>query len=366
MKWPPVAHLLAAAGRFSTRLGPQFAGAITYFSVLSLVPILMFSFAMLGMVLTVLRPDLLAGIQVWVEQALGGVPGDNAQSIKGVIDNALSSWKGIGLTALLMAGYSGSGWVGNLKMAVRMMWREVAVDEENSTNPVVNVLGNMVIFLGLIVCVILVIAVAQFGWLGSSWLIGVLQLDGVPGIGLLFSVVSFLLNFLVAWILVAFLFLTLPGERVRSRVWLVGVTMGALLITILQQLAGVITSMFSSSPAASVFGSLILLMLLMNLLATVLLFCAAWIGTDPQRRPDVSGVRAKAAEMAANRAAVARAFAEPTGSQPPEELVKQSVAERGVRAGLKVGYGVGAATGLGAGALLAATASAFSRLFGRR
>ncbi len=43
--WPSVAHLLRAAERFNDRLGSQFGAAITYFSFLSLIPILMVSFA---------------------------------------------------------------------------------------------------------------------------------------------------------------------------------------------------------------------------------------------------------------------------------------------------------------------------------
>ncbi len=39
--WPSVAHLLRAAERFNDRLGSQFGAAITYFSFLSLIPILM-------------------------------------------------------------------------------------------------------------------------------------------------------------------------------------------------------------------------------------------------------------------------------------------------------------------------------------
>lgn len=46
---PVVAHALCAVERFNERLGPQFAGSITYFSVLSVVPILMFVFASIGM-----------------------------------------------------------------------------------------------------------------------------------------------------------------------------------------------------------------------------------------------------------------------------------------------------------------------------
>ena len=56
---PWVAHLLRAVERFTNRLGNQFGAAITYFSVLALVPILLFAFAVLGFVLTVLRPDLI-------------------------------------------------------------------------------------------------------------------------------------------------------------------------------------------------------------------------------------------------------------------------------------------------------------------
>ena len=49
---PWVAHLLRAVERFNNRLGTQFAAAITYFSVLALVPIMLFAFS-----ITRLRAD---------------------------------------------------------------------------------------------------------------------------------------------------------------------------------------------------------------------------------------------------------------------------------------------------------------------
>ncbi len=48
---PVIAHLLRAAERFNDRLGNQFGAAITYFSFLSMIPILMVSFAAAGFVL---------------------------------------------------------------------------------------------------------------------------------------------------------------------------------------------------------------------------------------------------------------------------------------------------------------------------
>ena len=61
-KRPWVAHLLRAVERFNTRLGSEFGAAITYFSVLALVPILMLAFSITGFVLTSVRPDLLDGV----------------------------------------------------------------------------------------------------------------------------------------------------------------------------------------------------------------------------------------------------------------------------------------------------------------
>jgi membrane protein len=48
---PIIAHLLRAAERFNDRMGNQFGAAITYFSFLSMIPILMVSFAAAGFVL---------------------------------------------------------------------------------------------------------------------------------------------------------------------------------------------------------------------------------------------------------------------------------------------------------------------------
>ncbi|VFS30827.1 tRNA-processing ribonuclease [Escherichia coli] len=48
---PVIAHLIRATERFNDRLGNQFGAAITYFSFLSMIPILMVSFAAGGFVL---------------------------------------------------------------------------------------------------------------------------------------------------------------------------------------------------------------------------------------------------------------------------------------------------------------------------
>ena len=67
-----VAHLVRAAQRFGQRLGSQFAAAITYFSVLSIVPVLMVAFAATGLTLTVIAPDALVQVKDAITTAVGG------------------------------------------------------------------------------------------------------------------------------------------------------------------------------------------------------------------------------------------------------------------------------------------------------
>ena len=141
-------------------------------------------------------------------------------------------------------------------------------------------------------------------------------------------------------------------------------TIGATGLTILQQLAGTLMGLFSSNAAAALFGPVIIAMLLMNLLATIVLMTAAWIGVDNTTQGDVAAGHNRAAEVAAARSAELLAYAREL--EPGPAMVRQEVAERGVRAGLGVGYGVGAATGVGLGAVVAAAVAVVARLLGRR
>src|SRR5918997_384293 len=120
---PWVAHLLRAVERFLNRLGNQFGAAITYFSVLALIPILLFAFAVLGFVLTVLRPDLIETVVSVFSEALGTLDSDTRQQLVDQVAGTLSNWRGVGIVALLSAVYSGAGWMGNLKNAIRAQLR---------------------------------------------------------------------------------------------------------------------------------------------------------------------------------------------------------------------------------------------------
>ena len=116
---PGVAHLLAAYTRFNLRFGLQFGAAITYFSVLAVVPVFMLAFSIAGFVLTIVRPELVPALASAIADAIGSADPATEDRIRALIERALSNYKAIGIIGLVSALYSGAGWMGNLKNAVR-------------------------------------------------------------------------------------------------------------------------------------------------------------------------------------------------------------------------------------------------------
>ncbi|MBB1516411.1 YhjD/YihY/BrkB family envelope integrity protein [Tessaracoccus sp. MC1679] len=374
---PVVAHGMAAMDRYNKRLGPQFAAGVTYFSVLSMVPILMFAFSMLGLTLTVLRPDLLDQIKETIDAELG--TSSLAKSLRAVVDDAFSNWASVTLVALATAGYSGSNWVGNLKRAVRVMWADSFSDGALKGNFFVELAINLAIFVGLLATVGLSLGVASIGGGFSRQVIEWLGWSHLPGIGFVFQAVGLALSLVASWILIAFLFVVLPRATAAPKAWLTGTLIGAVSVTALQQIAGRLVGVFSRNPAIAVFGSTIVLMLVFNILATIILMSAAWVGTHDvwaaelarkradntsdlleASRIDVDETRPAGAAGAPRRWAATRTLDDLRRAEPlpplstdPERGVRQDVAGRSVRIGATLGYGVGAATGLGLGAALA-------------
>jgi membrane protein len=346
---PFVAHLLRAVERFNVRGGVQLAAAIAYFSVLCSVPILMLAFSALGLTLTVLRPEALGQIEAWLHSEL---PADTdlSKNLYGVIANALTNWASIGLSGLAITIWVGSGWVGNLKRAVRLLMRE-DVDNPGKQLPMpLDILVNFAGLVGLLVGVAATFAASslstvlaeEFGqWLGFarlpawSW---VLRLLGIlislaAGVGLF--------RLLFAWF---------SPHPVPSHLAWVGSGIGSAGLVLLQALSGYVIGAFSRNLGTAVFAWTIVLMLFLNLFATLLLYIAAWLATSEAPLPAPEPVPEVETE-------------EPVEALPGELYVSSEVARKTLGIGLGTGYVVGAATGLGIGAVLAST---LSRLFGRR
>lgn len=382
---PFVAHLLRAFQRFTTRLGRQFAAAITYFSVLAMVPILLFAFSATGFVLTELRPELLEVVRERVLDAVAGAPGDLTSQITGIIDSILGNWASIGIVGLLSAMYAGAGWAGNLKSAVRAQWRPDFDLSENKRFIVLEVLINFAILLGLLVLIVLTFAFATVSTSLSGHIIGWLNWEDLPGINLVLRFVPLVASLIVGWVLFVYLFRVLPQNHVPFKFIARGAIFGAIGLGVLQYLATFLIGTFAGNPAAAAFGPVIVLMLFFNVFAQLILFTAAWIATSVQPvtanelsdvdrplanvpesevegwhfdddQPQQPGVDHRSPAAAAWHQQQAREIGPDVWVVPPEPdenvPVNQKVAAQAVKVSSLTGWVVGAATGVGIGAAM--------------
>ena len=357
---PWVAHAIEAFGRFGERLGGQFAAAITYFSVLSIVPVLMVAFAALGLTITLFLPDVLEQAKAWIQDTVAG-QGDLGEQLGAVVDQAFNSWQAVGIVGLVSAVWSGANWVKNIRSAVRAMMRPDFDMSEEKPNIVIQTLKNIAILLGLFVLVALSMAMTTVATSARQLVGEFLGLDRVPGGGVLLSLLPMVGTLLAGFLLFGFLLKVFPERPVPLPVLLKGAAIGAVGMTLLQYLTGTLVGVFSGNAAAAVFGSVIVTMLYFNLFATLILLVAAWVGTHPEvNGPTVTladsvpaGPTDYATKQLAAELAAVRERAE-------SDQIPVAVAERRAAASRGAGVAAGAMV-TGAVAMVAAVVSGLTR-----
>lgn len=346
MARPFVARLLRANDRYTDRLGNQFAAAVTYFSILSLVPVLMFAFSMLGMTLTVFRPDLLDAVEQLITNEFQNNPIGN--QIIAVMNQALSNWASLSVVALLVFAWAGANWVANLKSAIRAQMRPDFDIREKKAPIYLEVPKNLGILVILLLLILIMFALSAVATSLSGAVIGFLHLPDSLGTDLLIYVAPIPISLLVGGVLFAFLYKISCQQPIRKRVWLIGAGVGSVSLVLLQYLASFLWGLFSGNAAASIFGPIIVVMLLCNIFATIVLMVSAWMATfedvPTYRSPMVDDIPDPAAEL-----------------DDPMPVVRTAVAQRAVRIGLGTGWVVGAAAGIGLGAIITRVATWFGR-----
>jgi membrane protein len=270
-RWPWLDHLLRASDAFSERYGSQFAAAVTYFSVLSLFPSLMIAFAVAGFILSA-QPDLLDELKTGISKA---VPGPLGGTINDVVTAALDSKGTVGVIGLLVALYSGVGWMSNLRDALTAQW-----GHERRQLPLLStMLKDLLALIGLGVAL-----VVSFGLTAAGTGLGklILRLVGVEGAAwaqILLFLATLVLSVAANWLVFLWVLTRLPRERVNVRSAMRGAVAAAIGFEILKQLGAIYLSTVTSSPAGALFGPVIGLLVFANLVARFMLFITAWTAT---------------------------------------------------------------------------------------
>ena len=152
-------------------MGNQFGAAITYFSFLSMIPILMVSFAAAGFVLAS-HPTLLQDI---FNKILTNVSDQTLATTLSTINNTVQQRTTVGIVGLLIALYSGVNWMGNLREAIRAQSRDVWERRPQDQEKIwVKYLRDFISLIGLLVALVITLSITSVAGSAQQMIISAL------------------------------------------------------------------------------------------------------------------------------------------------------------------------------------------------
>ncbi|ATM87901.1 MULTISPECIES: inner membrane protein YhjD [Yersinia] len=283
-KYPAVAHLIRATDRFNDRLGSQFGAAITYFSFLSLIPILMVSFAAVGFVLAS-NPDLLAEL---INKIVNTISDPSlAATLKNTVNTAIQQRTTVGLTGLAIALYSGISWMGNLREAIRAQSRDIwERNPQDQEKFYYRYARDFVSLIGLVVALIITLSLTSIAGAAQSAIVNALGLGDIEWLRPAMTLIAMSISIAANYLLFLWIFWILPRHKPKKKALLRGTLIAAIGFEIIKFIMTMMLPRLASSPSGAAFGSVIGLMAFFYFFARLTLFCAAWIATAQYAEDD--------------------------------------------------------------------------------
>ncbi|WP_192458583.1 inner membrane protein YhjD [Musicola keenii] len=284
---PAIAHLVRASVRFNDRMGSQFSAAITYFSFLSLIPILMVTFAAVGFVLAS-NPDMLTRL---LERIVNSISDPNlARMLKNTVHTAVRQRTSVGLTGLLIALYSGVNWIGNLREAIRALSRDVWERSPHEEQKIYyRYLRDFMSLIGLLIALVLTLFLTSIAGSAQAAIVNALGLSGIKWLRPAMTLITLFISIFANYLLFLWILWVLPGHKPQRAALLRGTLMAAVGFEILKFAMTMVLPQLATSPSGAAFGSVIGLMTFFYFFALLTLFCAAWIATAEKKNDKKAG-----------------------------------------------------------------------------
>jgi membrane protein len=268
-----VDHLFRAGRTYKRSNGDYLAAGVTYFSFLSLFPLVLLAMSIAGFVLSA-REDLQRRLEKGITDS---VPGDFGSTLVTAVETAVDNRGTVGLIALVGLAYAGLGWIGNLRKAVMVLWH---TDQNKQPNIAVAKLGDVLALSGLGLAALVSLALTAAATAATGWLLGEVGWDDVTGVGVFTKVLGLLIAAVGDTLVFGWLLARLPRIGVPYSSVLKGAVLAAVGFGVLKVLGTYYISHVSNSPTAGIFGSVIGILVWMNLVARYVLFSVAWTATD--------------------------------------------------------------------------------------
>ncbi|WP_028923796.1 inner membrane protein YhjD [Pseudonocardia acaciae] len=263
-------HLLRAAQRYGDKHGDHYAAAITYFSVLALVPLLMVAFAVAAFFLRA-HPELIGQLKASVTKV--APPGMDV-TLGGIVDQAIASAGTVGVIGLLAAAYSGLGWMSNLREALSEQWGQRTEPPTFLRRLAVDLLA----LVGLGVALVLSVAVGVVGGLAGP-IANNLGLGDVAWLSPLIWLAALVAGLLASSLVFLWVIARLPREPVSWRSATKAALIGSVGFEVIKQVMIVYVAEVTNSPTGAAFGPILGLLIFVFTVSRFVLFLTAWAAT---------------------------------------------------------------------------------------
>ncbi|HEV2798761.1 MAG TPA: YhjD/YihY/BrkB family envelope integrity protein [Nocardioides sp.] len=272
---PFVDHVVRMIEHYGKVKGSALAAAVTYFAFLSFFPILALSFAVVGFVSKAYPradDDLLAALKDVLPGIIGGKDGLDLATFQ---ENA----PGVLSIGILLALYSGLGWLSGMRTALITVFEE---PEREQPNFVVGKVRDVLALLSL--GSVLIVSVAVSG-VATKVATPILEYVGLgAGAEPLLWVFALVIGLAASSLLFFAFFKLLASPNVPTRSLWSGAVLGAIAFELLKQLSTVLLQATRETPAVQAFGIALILVVWINYFSRVVVFAAAWAHTSPEAR----------------------------------------------------------------------------------
>ncbi|PPK69690.1 membrane protein [Actinokineospora auranticolor] len=268
---PGIDHLIRSFDAFTERYGNHFAASITYFSVLSLFPLLLIGVSVLGFVLAD-QPDTLRELQASV---IGAAPTSLRGLLWDLVNAAVEERGKVGVIGLVTAAVTGLGWMSNLRDALTAQWGQKPVQQAFLRGIVVDLLS--LVGLGMAIAVSFALSAVGSGL--ADTLLDAIGLGGYGWAKVLLVVVTTLLSVSANWLVFLWVISRLPRTPVSVKSAVRGALAAAVGFEALKAVGAVYLNTVLGGPLGSLVGPVVGLLVFANLVARFLLFITAWTAT---------------------------------------------------------------------------------------
>ena len=272
---PVVDHFARMIEHYGKVKGSALAASVTYFAFLSFFPILALAFAIFGQVTKVYKKAdtaLLKAADSVLPGLVGPPDGVSLETLQGAAPGIFS-------LGLILALYSGLGWLSGLRAALVEVFEEPPREQPNF------VMGKLRDILALLsLGSILLVSVAVSG-VATKLLSPILDALALGAVAFwLLGALAIALGMAANTLLFYAFFRLLASPEVPSRSLWSGALLGAVAFEILKQVSTLLLRSTANSDAFQAFGIALILVVWINYFSRVVVLAAAWAHTSPRAR----------------------------------------------------------------------------------